>query len=217
MAQSTRFSQLEARLNELKNHLLPDVFSETGDYSLAVLDMAKGYRLLSHAEFESYIEDIAKEIVIEAIRKWKDARKPSVTIVSFLAAYHSSWSTNDEQQNTEIIELSRGRLRPKESLLEAINIAYNQFLKKIGSNNGIKSTNFKTLILPTGIDIDQLDSELLIKLDNYGSKRGEIAHNSSLRVTHQLNPQDELAEVTYLLECLKKLDEKLSELKSSIL
>ncbi|MBJ2112342.1 hypothetical protein JFQ86_05830 [Serratia ureilytica] len=216
MALSTRFSQLELRLNELREHLLPAEFSETGDYSPAVIDMAKGYRLLAHAEFEAYIEDVSKEVIIEAIGKWKNARTPSVTIVSFLAAYHSSWSINDEQHNHDIIELSKGRLNPKESLMEAINIASKQFNKKIGSNNGIKSDNFKTLILPTGVDLEQLDSELLLKLDNYGSKRGEIAHNSSLRVTQQLNPKDEFAEVVYLVECLKSLDEKLNELRLSL-
>jgi hypothetical protein len=216
MPQSERYSQLEARLDELRAHLLPSEFSDTGDYTSAVLDMAKGYRLLVHAEIESYIEEASKEIVTEALSHWVRNKKPSITIISFLAAYHSSWSVNDEQSNNEIIELAKNRVNPKDSLAEAINIATRQFLQKIKNNHGIKSNNFKTLILPTGIDLEDLDAELLIKLDSYGSKRGEIAHNSSLRVTQQINPKDELTEVTYLLSCLATLDEKILLLRASL-
>jgi len=177
--------------------------------------MAKGYRLLTHAEFESYLEDVSTETVNYALRQWGESKTPSMTIVSFLAAYHSCWSVGDEENNQEIINLSQGRSHPKESLREVMNIASKQFMKKVKSNHGIKAKNFKLLMLPTGIDIDELEPEMLPKLDSFGSKRGEIAHTSG-RVNQQINPQDELEDVNFLLNCFRELDLKLAAIKETI-
>lgn len=49
MASSERFTTLQERLEELRNHLLPVEFSPIGEYDPVQLDMAKGYRLLTHA------------------------------------------------------------------------------------------------------------------------------------------------------------------------
>lgn len=215
MASSERFNLLRERLDELRNHLLPAEFSPIGEYEPLQLDMAKGYRLLTHAEFESYLEDVSSDTVTYALKQWGENKTPSMTIVSFLAAYHSCWSVGDEQTNQEIISLSQGRSHPKESLSEIMAIASRQFMKKVRSNHGIKSKNFKMLMLPTGLDIDELQSELLPKLDSFGSKRGEIAHKSG-RVYQQINPKDELDDVQFLLDCFLSLDTKLTEIKEGI-
>ncbi len=215
MAESERFIALSNRLDELRSHLLPTDFSPIGEYEPLQLDMAKGYRLLTHAEFESYLEDVAKDTVLYALQQWNRSKKPSMTIVSFLAAYHSCWAVGDDQNNQELIELSRGRTNPKESLKEIMDIASKQFINKIGTNHGIKAKNFKSLILPTGIDINEFEPEMLPKLDSFGSKRGEIAH-SSARVNQQINPKDELDDVNFLLDCFRQLDLKLATIKASI-
>lgn len=215
MAESERFIALRERLSELRKHLLPVEFSPIGEYDSLQLDMAKGYRLLTHAEFESYLEDISKATVLYALQQWKKHKTPSMTIVSFLAAYHSCWSTGDDQNNQELIDLSRARTNPKDSLNEIMNIASKQYINKIDSNHGIKAKNFKSLILPTGIDIDELEPEMLPKLDSFGSKRGEIAHLSS-RVNQQINPKDELDDVNFLLDCFRELDLKLASIKETM-
>ncbi|MGV1166194.1 HEPN domain-containing protein [Enterobacter asburiae] len=215
MVSSERFIALQERLDELRRHLLPHEFSPIGEYDPVQLDMAKGYRLLTHAEFESYLEDVSKETVLYALQQWRRNKKPSMTIVSFLAAYHSCWAVGDEQNNQELISLSRARTNPKESLSEIMNIASKQFIDKIGANHGIKAKNFKSLIFPTGIDIDELEPEMLPKLDSFGSKRGEIAHLSA-RVNQQINPKDEFDDVTFLLECFRTLDEKLVTIKNAM-
>ncbi|HCR3183399.1 TPA: hypothetical protein ON424_001366 [Morganella morganii] len=217
MANSERFTTLQERLEELRNHLLPAEFSLIGEYDPVQLDMAKGYRLLTHAEFESYLEDVSADTVNYALRRWGENKTPSMTIVSFLAAYHSCWSVGDEQNNQELINLSQGRSNPKDSLSEIMSIASKQFMKKVKSNHGIKAKNFKLLMLPTGIDIDELQPEMLPKLDSFGSKRGEIAHTSGRgRVSQQINPKDELDDVNFLLDCFRILDTKLVEIKEII-
>lgn len=123
MPTSIRFKEMRARLTELRHHMLPAKFSPTGDYSDRQLDRTRGYRVLVHAEIESYIEDVAREAVTQAIQKWRKNRKPSAILLAFLAAYHSGWNTNDERENVDIMRLAKGRSRVKDSINEAIDIA----------------------------------------------------------------------------------------------
>lgn len=208
MINSDRFKILEARLNELRSHMLPKIFSETGDYSEKELDSARGYKLLAHAEIESFIEDISKEKVLTAISEWKNNKKPSLTLISFLASYHSSWNIDDEANNEDIIKISKGRIK-KESIAKIIDLAHTQYVKKVNDNHGIREKNFLTMILPIGIDEDTVDTILISNLDSFGKMRGEIAHKSRCSLTATTNPQDELNAVTNILNGLRDLDNKI--------
>ncbi|WP_345990326.1 HEPN domain-containing protein [Sulfurimonas sp. HSL1-2] len=213
---SKRFKELRSRLIELKTHMLPGSFSATGNYTDRQLDRTRGYRLLVHAEIESYLEDVSKEIVTDAIREWKRNGKASNLLIAFLASYHSSWSVNDECSNEEIIQLARSRKKPNDSIEEVIDLAQKQFVQIVKDNHGVKENNFKSLILPTGIDIAGLDNTWMTTLDNFGSLRGEIAHKTK-RATTQLNPEDEYKRVKDLLEGLKDLDKKIMNIKSELI
>jgi hypothetical protein len=192
--------------------MLPAKFSPTGDYSDRQLDRTRGYRLLVHAEIESYLEDVAREAVMQAIQDWKKNKKPSTILLSFLAAYHSGWNSNDERENEEIVRLAKNRSRVKESVNEAIDIAQKQYITIVRDNHGVKEKNFKRLIIPLGIEIDELDGTWLTNLDNFGASRGETAHKTK-RATGQINPEDELTTVKKLLDGLKELDEKILQSK----
>lgn len=160
--------------------------------------------MLVHAEIESYLEDIVKETITDCIRNWKSNRKPSSLLIAFLASYHSSWNVNDKTSNEEIIQIAKSRKR-KDSVSEIITAAMGQFVKIIEGNHGVREDNFKSLILPTGVDIDQLDQTWLTNLDNFGKLRGEIAHKTK-RTTTQVNPKDEFDRVKSLLRGLRDLD-----------
>lgn len=214
MPVSVRFKELSTRLLELRKHFLPTKFSPIGDYTDRQLDRARGYRLLVHAEIEAYLEDVAKEVVTNAIKKWKKDRKASSLLVAFLASYHSSWNVSDDISNHQIIQLANARVKVKDSVNEVIDIAQKQFIKIVKDNHGIKEKNFKSLILPTGIDIDELDNTWLTDLDSFGSLRGEIAHNTK-RATGQINPLDEYNKVLSLLAGLKELDRHILKIQNN--
>ena len=205
MALSTRYKELRARVAELRKHLLPGRFSPTGDYTDRQMDRARGYRILVHAEIESYLEDVVKEVVIDCIRIWKKNRRPSSLLIAFLASYHSAWNVNDDNSNQEIIQMAKCRNNIKDSVNEIIDLAQKQFITIVKGNHGVREKNLKSLILPTGVDIDELDYTWLTDLDNFGSLRGEVAHKTK-RTTDQINPQDEYNRVKALLEGLKDLD-----------
>ncbi|WP_281244070.1 HEPN domain-containing protein [Ectothiorhodospira marina] len=205
---------MRTRLSELREHMLPSKFSPTGTYSDRQLDRARGYRVLVHAEIESYLEDVAREAVTKAIREWKSARKPSMILVSFLAAYHSGWDTDDERANEDIIKLAKARCRVKGSVDEAIDIAQRQYVKRVRDNHGVKEKNFKGLMLPLGVVVEELDATWLTNLDSFGANRGETAHKTK-RASGQINPEDEYKVVRKLLDGLKELDEKILESQAS--
>lgn len=205
---SKRFRQLRTRVNQLKRHLLPSTFSPIGDYSSRQIDRAKGFRLLVHAEIESYLEDVSVSVVTNAIKQWKSGGNASRSLVSFLASYHSSWNIVDTLNNEQLIAIAKSRRDIKDSVNAIIDLAQTQFHSKVKSNHGIKEENFLLLILPTGIDPSELDQTWITNLDSYGSLRGEIAHKSH-HTTGLVNPKDESDKVTALIKGLEDLDTRL--------
>ena len=65
--------------------------------------------------------------------------------------------------------------------------AYNNFLKVIGDNHGVKTENQKKLLLPIGLDPERVDLATMAALDAYGTVRGGIAHNFKIMREHSLS------------------------------
>jgi hypothetical protein len=188
MANSKQLRYLKKRINELRKNMLPKKFSPTGDYSERILDRARGFRVLCHAEIEAYLEEIAMETIKEKIKDLKSKSKPSYTVLSFLASYHTGWA----QDGKESIIGAKSRIKPKEKMEEAIDNAHKQYIATIiKGNNGIKISNLKSIFIPLGIDFDKVDSTWLTNVDNYGKIRGEVAHQSK-KVQKQIDPKTEL-------------------------
>tara|TARA_B110000908_G_C9914479_1_gene296832 strand:- start:95 stop:457 length:363 start_codon:yes stop_codon:yes gene_type:complete len=108
-----------------------------------------------------------------------------------------------------LVRNKKGKL----SIEKIIQLTQDQFLNKIKLNHGIKDHNFKTLILPLGIDIDSLDQTWLTNLDSFGSKRGEVAHTSKY-AQGSINPKDEFESVLMLLSGIKELDQTIMSSRS---
>ncbi len=207
---SDRYIELKSRVVELEKNLLPHFHSPTGDYTSRQLDKARGFRLLVHAEIESYLEDRVKGIVLKSAKDWKQNRQPSMVLVNLLSAYHSGWNVNDEVSNVEIVAMAKSRAKPKEKIEEVLRLAIKQFVDKVHDNHGIKDKNLKNLLFPVGVDFDDLESDWLAAIDSYGTMRGDIAHKTK-RATLQINPKDEQKIVTDLVLGLEILDGILDE------
>lgn len=190
--------------------MLPE-FSPTGAYNPEDEDRARGYRLLVHAEIESYLEDQAIQVIKDKIDAWRINRTPSNLILSFLACYHSGWVESDDDNNLRIIELSKSRKRIKEVISEIIDQAQAQFIQILRNNHGVREKNLKKLILPTGVELSDLDPSWIADLDDFGKQRGEIAHKANM-TTGAINPEDEYKRVKNLLIGLIQLDTKLTQI-----
>lgn len=213
MANSQRFKELKKRLKELRTHLLPTTFSKTGVYTDRQIDRARGYRLLVHAEFEAFLEDSCRELIVKKCSQWVNDKKPSNLIIALLACYHSGWGIDNSAEEIDFINAAKGRIKVKDAAKEAIDIALKQYIQKLKDNNGIKEKNFKTMVLPTGVEVDELDQTWITNLDQFGKLRGDVAHQSK-KTQGQINPADEFKSVQELLKGIKKLDELFEEIYS---
>jgi hypothetical protein len=97
---------------------------------------------------------------------------------------------------------------------EKIKIAINGFRKIIDGNHGIKEANLLKLLLPIGIDADNLDRQWLATMNTFGEERGLIAHSSATnpRMQTSPDPQSELNRVQEILREIEKIDRQITDL-----
>jgi hypothetical protein len=195
---SARFLQLTRRANKLRRIFLPANFSPTGVYSARQLDLARAYRLLVHAEIESYLEDRSKDVVIRAMRQFKSDRKPRKVVLNLLS-FHSRVKPLSDGK---LLELYASGTEHLEDALDSAAAAYHYAL---GQNHGVKQCDIMKLLLPIGFRPSDLDAAFIATLDSFGANRGEVAH-TSIKTQQQIDPQTELSTVSLLIQYLQEID-----------
>ncbi|MDH4029199.1 MAG: hypothetical protein OEU95_10250, partial [Nitrospirota bacterium] len=70
-------------------------------------------------------------------------------------------------------------------------------------------------VIPLGINHNDIDATWLTTMDSYGNNRGLVAHKSS-SVQKQIDKNDELKDVEFILKGLEELDIKLRGLNSKL-
>lgn len=193
MPQSARLLELKRRLTILRRHLLPGDFSATGMYSLRLLDRARGYRVLVHAEFEAYLEDQCWALACGAIQQWKIDKKPRHVLMCLLTRCGPAASNGL-------------------TLEERIGKAGSTYHNLIKKNHGIRETNLETLLQPVGIELTHLNGTWLNSVDSFGVARGEVAH-SAVGAQTPIDPRTELTTVTQLRDGFVDLDSLINALK----
>lgn len=68
--------------------------------------------------------------------------------------------------------------------------------------------------MPIGIKISEIDEDMLIALDNFGSERGLIAH--STRASTLTTPDDALSSVNNIMTYIDTFDRFLATYKNSV-
>ncbi|MDI9240773.1 hypothetical protein QLQ15_17860 [Lysobacter sp. LF1] len=212
---SERFVQLRDQLAALRSHLLPEAFDPTGLYEQpdAISTRALGYRVLAHAEIETYFEDRALEVANLAREAWERTR-----FASRVALCLTSFSGKEMRSPPDTLQAPSDNKKKTWPELIDINVrltpiwaAFHHFVRS--DNNGVKEKNLLALLLPIGIDHGKLDPNLLADLDSFGALRGAAAHSSSRTGVRQaLNPADELRRVESLLVGIEPLDAEIDAL-----
>jgi hypothetical protein len=166
MANSKRHNQLLSRIGQLESNLLPAP-KINGNYTKKESDMIRSYVILTHAEIESYFEDIADSKIRKALSNWINNRTKSncLLLVMSFCSEEINW---DKEKKSD-----------KEKLEFRIYRVANHYRNKLKNNNGIKSANLFNILLPVGIESQDIDPTWLSTMDNFGSKRGQFAHTSS--------------------------------------
>ena len=189
--------------------MLPQSFSPTGDYSDRQLDRARGFRLLAHAEIEAYLEDIGLDKAKEVVDQWKNSKTTTDALFCLVAHYHVGFEVADEEVLDEAFTVS-SRKRVADEIADVANRALTQYGSIVSSNNGVKEENLLRIVLPIGIRKGDLDSTWITDLQEFGKKRGTLAHKS-VSTHHPINPQQEWNDVLNLLVGLENLDGLVSE------
>lgn len=204
MPTSARFKELRKRLGDLRANMLPARFSATGDYTDRQLDRARGYRLLVHAEMEAYLEDVTFDAAKKGVSEWDKTRKVSDCLFCLVTSYHCGFKVEGLDDEPPFPPSSRPSAY--DEIKEVVRVAMVQYQKVHGDNNGIREKNLLRLILPVGIRKVDLDPLWVTNLDEFGKRRGDVAHKA-VKAQQQIDPRSELQTIQGLAVGLKKLDE----------
>jgi hypothetical protein len=205
MARSTRLRELERRLNELRRHLLPAQFDPTGAYSARVIDRARSYRLLAHAEIEACVEDLVRDLVSKSYAAWELDKRPRTCLLALVSFYDDKFPRIPEAMPATLSRVTPGFMKDR------IEIAKNSYGRAVQQNNGVKEKDLLRLLLPVGIQDYELDRTWLATIDSFGSVRGDTAHQS-MRTQQPPDPANELAIVRQIVAGLRQLDELCAKL-----
>ncbi|MFM6536831.1 MAG: HEPN domain-containing protein [Dolichospermum sp.] len=210
MPEYYKFNTLEMQLDRLKDEFIPEI-SPTGVYSESQLSRTAAYRVLAHAEIESYLEERAWEVVQNAKTLWTKGK----TTRSLICLLGFSGLTMDKPPDT--LTPQKGSKTVKEEKIKIskkIDLAVESFKRVISQNHGVKEDHILSLLLPIGIDSDDLDPAWLATMNTFGEKRGLVAHTSatSYMTIQTPDPANELNTVTQIRKELLRIDELINNL-----
>ncbi len=135
--------------------------------------------------------------------QWSSTRTPSDLLLCLLAHYHRGFDVDDDDPAPVFAESTR--LKVKESIKEVVERAFKQYAGLHERNHGIREANLKKLTLPIGIRKEDLDPTWVTNLDEFGKKRGDVAHKA-VKAQQQIDPKAELEDVEKLVAGLEDLD-----------
>lgn len=213
--QSDRYLQLKQQLN-IVSSLLPEINLSNTPQRPTDKDNLQciAYKLLAHAEFESYFEDIGREIALKAIVAWKKDGRVSLTLLCLIAFQERMMEPPPPSLSPPQPNLA-GKWKEKLYYQQKIQQAVDNYNTAVAKNHGIKEGNILNILLPVGLNPDKLDPLSLTNFSNFGQDRGKIAH-SSTQLASMLNPADERSIVNSLLEAVEEIDRELQLIFSKI-
>lgn len=202
MKNSKRFNELVIRIDFLRDNLLP-IIRLDGEYTDLELDLTRSFILLVHAEIENYLEDKVDEKIDIAFHQWKTTRKKSNILNSIIAFCNYDLNNSNNGKHSK---------HDKENLEYRLNLYVKKYKSIIFGNHGIKKENILSLLLPIGIEKNDIDDTWLETMENFGSDRGKIAHKK-ISLQSFIDPETIKNEIyTNIVPTLKHIDYKLIKL-----
>lgn len=202
---SMRYVEMQKRITALRHAMLPSRFDATGLYPERVHQRAAAFRLLAHAEFESFVEDIVTGHVAARIALWTANRKPSITLATLIAY--------DEVGGKPATSLVDPGQKGAKLFPERLRDAAQRFNHQVRMfNHGVREINILNMVLPIGLEASEIDLVWLERLDGWAQERGDFAHKSSGKIGIRLDPATEYAQVKVIMLGFKDLDRRVASL-----
>lgn len=215
---STEFVGLEAKIKSLKDTMLLDTSPSCNNEEQQ--DRIRGYILLSHAAFETYVEDIANGVLDKALNDLKTSKVVSPVLLAIVCYFKLYWPPTDSVCEQCCIGRWLKFVRPRKSVviekkdfitnMHALAFQYKSYI--VSKNNGIKEKDIKNIFVPLGLDLKDLDNDFLADLNSFGALRGSLAHNSINKVTYLLDASDIRRTIETLLFKFEQFDELIMKL-----
>lgn len=161
---SRRLKQLITRLKFLENNILPSE-RVNGNYSKKEQDLIRSFVLLTHAEIEAFLEDLAKSRVTKSLSDWNTLRAKSNCIKSVVSFVGNELNFENDINSKNI------QYRINKTIAHYMTAV-------VDKNHGIKEKNILRVLLPLGIEVNELDQTWLSVMESFGSTRGLYAHSS---------------------------------------
>jgi hypothetical protein len=202
MAASNQWHDLSKQIEELRYQFLPPTFDPLGVYADGprVQAHARAFLIFSHAEIQSYLEGLAKEIAKTAEAAWLGSQKLTAPLAFMIA-------TMGERIVVPQKLLKQGTNDVPTQFNDVLVKLFSDFYAQVKSNNGIKEFNVLMLFGPLGLPSVVLGSTLLPNLDSLGLERGTYAHKSGRAVINTLDPEIEYKRVVNLVHELEDVDD----------
>jgi hypothetical protein len=212
---SARFQELESRAKTLRRLLLPSKFSPTGSYrdALRVTTRALSFRVLAHAELETYLEDRVLEVATTALQAW-EAQK-FVSIVTFHLIGFSGRTVELPPEALFTTDQNKTKdWAPKTTIDSRFSKCVSEFYKRVQfENHGVKEKNIMGMFVPIGFNMTKCDSLFLQTMSTFGEARGAVAHTSGKsHVQKAVDPRDEYANLLKILASLEPIDDEFDRL-----
>jgi len=216
---SERFQDLKRQIAQLRKLFLPRQFDSTGTYRSPerVAARAIAFRVLAHAELETYFEDRVISIAKKALAAWESDRRVSSVTVHLMGYSEVSLSLPPETLRAASKNVERGWHNERITLNSRVSNCVSTYVHRVmKENHGVKEKNVLAMLLPIGFDVAKMDELLLANLNQFGEARGQAAHSSRLTVTVHSDPKDEYEKVKRLLSDLECVDIELDRIASEV-
>src|SRR5262249_12355984 len=208
---SKRLTALKKEIESLRKLFLPDPFDPLGSYPNInrVQAHTRAFLVLTHAEFETYFEEWAKEITRASETIWTNWKRVTTPLAFLL-----SW--NDERLVLPETLSSPSTHDSNQKLGDHVAKLLQTFYKRIKDNHGVKERNVLNLFGPLGVPSTAFAPTLLPNLDALGTQRGVHAHQSAKAVVSVLDPETEYKHVEKLLLDIAVFDQWIVAYKTKI-
>lgn len=181
---------------------VPDHINQTNMHHLKV----QSYLFLCHSAFEVYIENVTKLIIDTSVMNFHRNRKINSCILSLIT--HETFAQLDEDTPRRSISVNITK-----NLSSFLEIAKTNHHGIVNSNNGIKLKDQRKLLLPAGLNPEEIDLATANALDAFGTKRGAIAHTFKIQIADTKSSAS--SEVNNILNGLKSTDDAAVDLLRS--
>jgi hypothetical protein len=202
---STRFKDLSRRISDLRIRLLPRKFEPMGFYPERIYERTRAFRVLAHAEFESFIEDRAIEVVSSAFNAWQSTGRLTPSLLAVVAYKDSVHAVPPSLQDAS----QKKKYPDLEARVTAAKNDFNRHLRT--RNNGIREKDILKILVQIGLTDKDIDHTWMSVTDAWATSRGEAAHKSA-KMQVKPDPRHELRTVREILKGFRTLDMQMEKL-----